>query len=158
MATCQILPKIIVFGSLVTPGKQLCEENGELLLSLEIFCSAWQSLGGSSTGFKHGPLLFQPRFFLDASVLGVGRLQHLKYYLVYVGFSLNLHSSKNWIPLSASCWQRAAVFMSPAIETRSWKRMPQKQLRSAVSEEQSLLQPQLSATEMIPLEGQTRNL
>ncbi|KAM9272795.1 transient receptor potential cation channel subfamily V member 2 isoform 3-T3 [Morus bassanus] len=43
-------------------------------------------------------------------------------------------------------------------ETRSWKRMPRKQLRSAVSEEQSLLQPQLSATEMMPLEGQTRNL
>ncbi|XP_054703818.1 transient receptor potential cation channel subfamily V member 2-like isoform X3 [Grus americana] len=43
-------------------------------------------------------------------------------------------------------------------ETRSWKRMPQKQLRSAVSEEQSVLQPQLSATEMMPLEGQTRNL
>nr|XP_025957249.1 transient receptor potential cation channel subfamily V member 2-like isoform X3 [Dromaius novaehollandiae] len=43
-------------------------------------------------------------------------------------------------------------------ETRSWKRMPQKQLRSAVPEEQSLLQPQLSATEMMPLEGQTRNL
>ncbi|KAM6402853.1 transient receptor potential cation channel subfamily V member 2-like isoform 2-T2 [Rhynochetos jubatus] len=43
-------------------------------------------------------------------------------------------------------------------ETRSWKRMPQKQLRSDVSEEQSLLQPQLSATEMMPLEGQSRNL
>nr|XP_009671265.1 PREDICTED: transient receptor potential cation channel subfamily V member 2 [Struthio camelus australis]XP_009671266.1 PREDICTED: transient receptor potential cation channel subfamily V member 2 [Struthio camelus australis]XP_009671267.1 PREDICTED: transient receptor potential cation channel subfamily V member 2 [Struthio camelus australis]XP_009671268.1 PREDICTED: transient receptor potential cation channel subfamily V member 2 [Struthio camelus australis] len=43
-------------------------------------------------------------------------------------------------------------------ETRSWKRMPQKQLRSAVPEEQSPLQPQLSATEMMPLEGQTRNL
>nr|XP_013809347.1 PREDICTED: transient receptor potential cation channel subfamily V member 2-like isoform X3 [Apteryx mantelli mantelli] len=42
-------------------------------------------------------------------------------------------------------------------ETRSWKRTPQKQ-RSAVPEEQSLLQPQLSATEMMPLEGQTRNL
>ncbi|XP_061219565.1 transient receptor potential cation channel subfamily V member 2 isoform X3 [Neopsephotus bourkii] len=42
-------------------------------------------------------------------------------------------------------------------ETRSWKRMPQKQLRPAGSEEQSLLQPQMSATEMMPLEGQTRN-
>ncbi|XP_065708933.1 transient receptor potential cation channel subfamily V member 2-like isoform X2 [Patagioenas fasciata] len=41
-------------------------------------------------------------------------------------------------------------------ETRSWKRTPQKQPRSAASEEQSLLQP--SATEMMPLEGQTRNL
>lgn len=147
-----------MFASLVTPGKQLCVENGELLLYLEIYCSAWQSLGRSSTRFKHGPLLFQCRFFLDASFLGAGRLQHLKYYLLYVGFSLNLCSCKNWIPLSASCWQRAAVFMSPAAETRSWKRMPQKQLRPAVSEERSLLQPQLSATEMMPLEGQTRNL
>lgn len=147
-----------MFASLVTPGKQFCVENGELLLSLEIFCSAWQNLGRSSTGFKHGLLLFQPRFFLDASFLGLGRFQHLKYYVMYVGFSLNFHPSENWIPLPASCWQRAAVFMSPAIETRSWKRMPQKQLRSAVSEEQSLLQPQLSATEMMPLEGQTRNL
>ncbi|XP_061326216.1 transient receptor potential cation channel subfamily V member 2 isoform X3 [Pezoporus flaviventris] len=42
-------------------------------------------------------------------------------------------------------------------ETRSWKRTPQKQLRPGGSEEQSLLQPQMSATEMMPLEGQTRN-
>uniref|UniRef100_A0A8V1AM03 Transient receptor potential cation channel subfamily V member 2 n=1 Tax=Gallus gallus TaxID=9031 RepID=A0A8V1AM03_CHICK len=43
-------------------------------------------------------------------------------------------------------------------EMRSRKQVPQKQLRSAVSEEQSLLQPELSATEMMPLKGQTRNL
>ncbi|KAM9370473.1 transient receptor potential cation channel subfamily V member 2-like [Phaethornis superciliosus] len=43
-------------------------------------------------------------------------------------------------------------------ETRLWKQTPQKQLRSTVPEEQSLLQPQLSATEMMPLEGRTRNL
>ncbi|XP_021271181.1 transient receptor potential cation channel subfamily V member 2-like isoform X1 [Numida meleagris] len=43
-------------------------------------------------------------------------------------------------------------------ETRSRKQVPQKQLRSAVSEEQSLPQPQLPATEMMPLKGQTRNL
>ncbi|XP_064533562.1 transient receptor potential cation channel subfamily V member 2-like isoform X2 [Pseudopipra pipra] len=43
-------------------------------------------------------------------------------------------------------------------ETRSWKREPQKPPRSAASEEQSLLKPQPSATEMMPLQGQTRDL
>ncbi|XP_035745416.1 transient receptor potential cation channel subfamily V member 2 isoform X3 [Egretta garzetta] len=68
------------------------------------------------------------------------------------------NTSDSEINPEASCLKRAAVLMSPAIETRSWKRMPQKQRRSAVSEEQSLLQPQLPATEMMPLEGQSRNL
>ncbi|XP_062363342.1 transient receptor potential cation channel subfamily V member 2-like isoform X1 [Cinclus cinclus] len=43
-------------------------------------------------------------------------------------------------------------------EPRSWKRPAQKPARAAAPEEQSLLQPQPAATEMVPLQRQTREL